>query len=226
MDDVTLIYFEGCPEAKNLRAVLLTAGIYDFKVIIQNELSNGDRFRKLSSPSILFNEELIYGIHTTGEVATCTFDYQNTVDESSLVKRLKELRINKIDTNLNVRSMLGTGFSALLVLKCPACIPGLVAFLSTVGLSFIVTLPILKSILVGMLLLTLSGFLISYVKSHRNIIPLLLGAVFSLALYTGHFHSFETFNGRILVYAAILGLLCTSFWDLKLKSQKKCSACA
>ncbi len=223
MNDVTLVYFEGCPEAKNIRAGLLTAGVFDFKVILQNELPEGDSLRKVSSPSVLKGHELVYGIYTNGDIASCTFDSSNSVDESLLVKKFRELKVSNKPSR-NMRAFLGAGISTLLVLKCPACIPGAVAFLSALGLGFIITQAVLKSVLVMMLLLTLSGFLFSYIKSHKNIYPLMLGAIFSVALYIGRFHYFD--GASNLTYTAVIGLIGTSIWDLWLKSQKKCSACA
>ena len=223
MNDVTLVYFEGCPEAKNIRAALLNAGVVDFKVIMQDELPEGDPLRKVSSPSVLKGHELIYGIYTNGDIASCTFDSSSSVDESSLVKKFRELKVSNKPSR-NMRTFLGAGISTLLVLKCPACIPGAVAFLSALGLGFMITQAVLKSVLVMMLLLTLSGFLFSYMKNHKNIYPLLLGAIFSIALYISRFHSFD--GASYLTYAAVIGLIGTSIWDLWLKSQKKCPACA
>ena len=223
MDDVTLVYFEGCPEAKNTRAALLNAGIFDFKVVLQNELSEGDPLRKVSSPSVFEGRELVYGIHTNGDIASCTFDSSNSVDESSLVKRFRELKVSNKPSR-NMRTFLGAGVSTLLVLKCPACIPGAVAFLSALGLGFIINQAVLKSVLVVMLLLTLSGFLFSYMRNHKNIYPLMLGVIFSVALYLSRFHIFD--GASNLTYAAVIGLIGTSIWDLWLKSQKKCPACA
>lgn len=225
MDEVKLIYFEGCPEAKNVRAALLNAGVFGFTVILQDELPKEDPLRKLSSPSVLKGQELIYGIRTNGDVASCTFDYINFVDEAALVKRFAELKTTPVpQPRKSFTSLIGAGLSTLLVLKCPACIPGALAFLSSIGLSFILTPTVLKSVLVSMLLLTLCGLLYSYSKSHKIIYPLILGIIFSIGLYVGKFHYIGSLN-HILTYAAIAGLILTSLWDLKLKSKKNCPAC-
>ncbi|MGE3608609.1 MAG: MerC domain-containing protein [Bacteriovoracaceae bacterium] len=225
MNEVTFIYFEGCPEAKNVRAALLNAGVFDFKVVIQDQLLKDDPLKKFSSPSVLKGKELIYGIRTDGEIASCTFDYINFVDETSLVKRFKELKDPKPQqTNRGLTSIVGSGLSTLMVLKCPACIPGVVAFLSAIGLGFIITPTVLKSVLVSMLLITLSGLLYSYSRSHRIIYPLILGAISSIGLYIGRFYYFGSIN-LVITYGAVAGLIMTSLWDLKLKSQKSCSAC-
>lgn len=230
MDKVKFIYFDGCPEAKNVRSSLLVAGIYDFEVIVQDELPEGNPYLKFSSPSVLADEELIYGVRTDGERSSCTFDVINFVDNKSLIERFKELKSNSSPTSVtgakkNYTSLFGTGLTTLLVLKCPACIPGAAAFLSTLGLSFLITPTILKSILVTMLSLTLFGLCFSYFKSHRNIYPLAFGVVFSMAIYVGRFHYLGATINQSITYVAIAGLVMTSLWDVKLKVAKKCPAC-
>lgn len=225
MNEVTFIYFEGCPEAKNVRAALLNAGVFDFKVVIQDQLLKDDPLKKFSSPSVLKGQELIYGIRTDGDIASCTFDYINFADEASLVKRFKELNNSTLpEVNRSLTSIIGSGLSMLMVLKCPACIPGVVAFLSAIGLGFIITPTVLKSVLVFMLLITLSGLLYSYSKSHRIIYPLILGAIFSIGLYIGRFHYFGSIN-HVITYGAVAGLIVSTIWDLKLKTKKRCPVC-
>lgn len=224
MDNIVLVYFEGCPEAKNIRASLLNAGIYDFQVAKQNELPEKDPLRKLSSPSVLKGEILIYGVRTDGEIASCTFDSLNTNDEMALINRFRELKAPDTLPKKNMRSVLGIGVSTLLVLKCPACIPGVVAFLSAIGLGFMITPTVLKSVLISMLLISLSGFVFSYTKNHKNIYPMLTAIIFSIALYVGKFYYLEGLN-QILIYGAVIGLIGTTLWDLKIKNQKSCSVC-
>lgn len=110
MNDIKLIYFEGCPEAKNVRAALLNAGIYDFQVIHQEKLTSDDSLRKLSSPSVLKGEELIYGIRTSGEISTCTFDFINFTDEKRLIERFKELKPSNPAPKSNLQSFVGSFF--------------------------------------------------------------------------------------------------------------------
>lgn len=229
MEKVKFIYFDGCPEAKNVRSALLVAGIYDFEIIVQDQLPEGNPYLKFSSPSVLADEELIYGIRTDGERSSCTFDMINSMDDNSLIERFKELKSNSspmpVGAKKNYTSLFGTGLTTLLVLKCPACIPGAMAFLSTLGLSYLITPAILKSILITMISLTLFGLCFSYFKSHRNIYPLVLGIAFSVALYIGKFQYIDALINQSITYAAIAGLMMTTFWDLKLKASKRCPAC-
>lgn len=226
MVEVKFIYFEDCPEAKNVRAALLVAGIYDFKVIIQDQLPEGNPYLKFSSPSVLAGEELIYGIRTDSERASCTFDVVNLVDDKKLAERFRKLKFMPFTSNRkNFNSLLGTGLSTLFVLKCPACIPGVLTFFSAIGLGFIITPILLKSVLVLMLLFTLSGLLYSYTKSHRSIYPLIFGVLFSIGIYVGRFYYMDPIN-QFISYGAIAGLVLTTLWDLKLKkSNKRCIAC-
>ena len=227
MTDIKFVYFEGCPEAKNVRAALLLAGINGFKVIIQDTLPKGDPYLKFSSPSVLLEDELIYGIRTDGELASCTFDSINFVDEKSLVERFKQLKTAPAQGNVkrNYSSFLGAGLSTLLVLKCPACIPGVMTFFSAVGLSFVITPVVMKSVLISLLLLTLTGLLFSYIKFHKNIYPFILGLGFSVTLYIGRFHYYGIEINQYITYGAIVGLVGISLWDIRLKLVKKCPVC-
>lgn len=230
MDKIKFIYFEGCPEAKNVRSALLVAGIYDFEVIVQDQLPKGNPNLKFSSPSVIAGEELIYGIRTDGEKTSCTFDVINFADDIKLIERFKELMTQSASKQVtsvkkNYTSLLGTGLSSLLVLKCPACIPGAVAFLSALGMGILITPTVLKSILITMLSLTLIGLCFSYFKNHRKIYPLTFGFAFSIAIYIGRFHHFGATINQSITYVAIAGLVLTSLWDIKLKAARKCPAC-
>ncbi|HXH73445.1 MAG TPA: MerC domain-containing protein [Bacteriovoracaceae bacterium] len=223
MNDIKLVYFEGCPEAKNIRAALLNAGVFDFQVIIQGELPDESPYRRLSSPSVLKNEEIIYGIRTDGQISTCTFDRIDSRDGIALIERFKELKDVKKSVSKSSFSFMGSLFSMLLVVKCPACIPALVAFLSTLGLSFLISQVMLKSILILMLLISMGGLAYSY-KRHKNFIPLFFGGIFSVALYVGRFYFFGDLN-QLIIYTAITGLIITTLWDFKLKSKRHCPSC-
>lgn len=227
MNKVTLVYFEGCPEAKNVRAALLNAGIFDFEVVKQDGLQPNDPLKKLSSPSVLWGEELVYGIRIGGEVASCTFDYKNFIDDESLVERFKELKSRNIQRKKSSRPLIGTAFSVLVVLKCPICIPGLAGFLSALGLGFLISATVLKSLLIFLLLITLSGFLFSYIKRHQNPFPLAFSILFSITLFVTRFYFLGSSSSQIIMYASVVGLIGITLWDLLLKTQSNsnCSAC-
>ena len=81
MDTVILVYFEGCPEAQKVKDALKKAGVIDLKIIIQDNLSGNDPLRKLSSPSVLQGTEILYGVRTNGEIASCSFNHENSLDQ-------------------------------------------------------------------------------------------------------------------------------------------------
>jgi hypothetical protein len=58
--EITLVYSLSCPNAKYVRTALLLAKIYEFKVVTQDQLSDDDFRKKLSSPSVLNGEEVIF----------------------------------------------------------------------------------------------------------------------------------------------------------------------
>lgn len=224
MSDVKLIYFEGCPEAANVRAALLTAGVYDFQVFIQNLLPKENEYRQFSSPSVLNGNELIYGIRTQGESTACTFDSINWVDQSKLVDRFKELKVIDQSVKRSKNAFVGSFFSGLLAVKCPACIPALGAFLSSLGLSFLISQIVLKTVLVSMLALSMLGLIYSY-KQHKNIFPVLMGGVFCVLMYLGRYYYIDADINQYMVYVSIVGLILISVWDFRIKSKKRCSAC-
>lgn len=91
MNSVKLIYFKGCPEAGKLRSALFRAGISNYQEVLQDELPKGHSYLKVSSPSVMKDDELIYGVRTCNESSSCTYDMISPPDEEKLVLRLKEL---------------------------------------------------------------------------------------------------------------------------------------
>lgn len=61
---IQIIYFAGCPIFEDVKNALIEADIDDFELIKQDDLPSGNRFRKFSSPSILINNELVFGSRT------------------------------------------------------------------------------------------------------------------------------------------------------------------
>lgn len=64
MSQVTLIYFEGCPNAEKARRVLEASG-KPFTEVRQDDLSDDHPQRAYTSPSILADGEIIYGMLAT-----------------------------------------------------------------------------------------------------------------------------------------------------------------
>lgn len=93
MTTITLVYFERCPEAQKVKEVLREAGVRDLKIVLQDKLSNNDPLRKLSSPSVLHGVEILYGVRTNGEIASCSFAQENSLAQlSEQMKKLLETK--------------------------------------------------------------------------------------------------------------------------------------
>lgn len=91
MNRIKLIYFQGCPEAKLAKEALAKAGVEGVEEIIQDGLPKDSVYRKYTSPSILVNENLLYGIETTSSKPACSFDLLNFFDEKDFIQKLKHI---------------------------------------------------------------------------------------------------------------------------------------
>lgn len=60
MSNLALVYFDGCPNAPRMREALLQTG-HAFEEVRQNQLDATDPRRKLTSPAILRNGNLLFG---------------------------------------------------------------------------------------------------------------------------------------------------------------------
>lgn len=90
INSIKLIYFKGCPEAVTAKNALDSAGIKGVEEILQDELPEDNKYRKYTSPSILINDELIYGMISTNSRPGCSFDLLNFFDEKSFIEKLKQ----------------------------------------------------------------------------------------------------------------------------------------
>ena len=115
--------------------------------------------------------------------------------------------------------------SIVTVLFCPICKPGIAIFLSSVGLGFVVHESILRSILILFLLATMGGLFWSYIKVHRNLWPIIVGAIMSIGLYLGRYGSFDNIDNGILTYGSVAGLIGVSVWNIFLRKPVSCNSC-
>lgn len=171
-EELKLIYFKGCPNAKHARAILLQTGV-SFDVVIQDELPQRDKLLQFSSPSIIRNEEIILGQKLTEGSSAYSLE---KIDEKQLKNKI--LRLSDPNQNNKTKSSLLASFgsfgSASTVGLCPICIPAIGAFLSAIGLGFLINEAVLKPVLLIFLAIALFGYFWSYLKEHQNILPLLL----------------------------------------------------
>lgn len=218
-DAVKLIYFEGCPLAKDARAALLTAGIYDFEVIKQNELAADDPYHHYSSPSIVHGDRLILGSTTNSHA--CTTD---KIDSSIIARKINGDTASVKQSNLGkkgVFSSIGAFGSSLAIVLCPICIPAIGAFLSAIGLGFMVQEKVLEPILIVFLVIALLGLAWSSWKGHKKLGPLLLGLVMAVIMYIGRYVYFVP----LLMYGSIPGMLAATVWNFLLLKKGKCQHC-
>ncbi len=219
MSAIKLVYFEGCPNSKHARTLLLTSQV-EFEVIKQDELAADDPLRGFSSPTILRDNEIVFGQRLTNNATACSAEKF----DAELIRR--KLGVDQAGVSRKgALASIGSFGSALTVGLCPVCIPAIGAFLSSVGLGFLTQETILKPMLIALLAVALLGFYWSYVKVHHKTGPLLGGVVMSVALYTGRYIYFGPAINLVLMYGGIAGIVAVSIWNIMLKKNVSCSSC-
>ena len=154
-DGVKLIYFKGCPRAKDARAALLTAGIYDFEVIKQDELPVDDPHHHYSSPTIIYGDRLILGSQTSSHACTT-----EKIDSKVISQKINGDKASLKNVDRDKKGLLtsfGTLGSSIAILLCPICIPAIGAFLSVIGLGFVVQEKVLEPLLIVLLIIGILG---------------------------------------------------------------------
>lgn len=221
MSIVRLIYFEGCPNAERVKGLLLKIGV-PFQEVRQDDLREADPLRSYTSPTILSGEEIIMGTTTEGTGGGCSVDFLSA-DELKL-----RLQLNTPTTTRKrgmVLSVVGSVFSAATVGLCPVCIPALGAFLSAIGMGFLVKEAVLKPLLLAFLGISLFGFFWSYLKEHGRLGPFFVGLIFAVGLYVSRYVYLGSTTNSILMYGSIAGIIGASIWNIRLKKKSECCAC-
>lgn len=85
MKDIKLIYSENCPNYKWVKELILRLGIH-FEEVDQNNISENHPLRYYTSPSVLNNNELIFGAKTDTPMGACSFSFPS---EPELIEKLK-----------------------------------------------------------------------------------------------------------------------------------------
>lgn len=223
MEALKLIFFEGCPNAGKARKLLQQVGV-TFEEVKQDLLPADHPYKGYASPTVLDKERIVFGAKTGNDSGGCSLDIPTASD---LRKRLgtshSSLGIRKPKATL--LSSLGSIGSALTVGLCPICIPAIGAFLSSIGLGFLVQESVLQPLLFIFIGITLFGFLWSYLKEHKRIAPFLLGIVLSIGLYVGRYVYIGAIENTLIMWGSIIGIIAVSFWNMGLKKQASCSAC-
>lgn len=82
MKALKLVYFEGCPNAKLAERRLREVNM-NFEKVCQDSLPNDSPYKKYSSPTLLADDEIVFG-SATGSDGGCSIDLPD-------VKAIKEL---------------------------------------------------------------------------------------------------------------------------------------
>lgn len=220
MSIVKFIYFESCPNAQKTKALLQNI-TRDFEIIRQDDLPMDSPYRNYSSPTILRGDEVILGCASAGGGCSLQLPEMDT-----LRKRLQTGTSERSGKKVGLLSTFASLGSAITVGLCPLCIPAIWAIMSAMGLGFLVQESVLKPLLFVFLFLTLGGLYWSYRKQHGRISPLLFGVVAGVALYVGRYIYLGAIINQILMYGGIVAIIAVSFWNLRLKKNTRCSACA
>jgi len=85
MSKLTLIYFEGCPNAEVAKEALSQ---YEFVSVRQDDLPAGHPHKEYSSPTILVDETPIIGTKLSGQGGGCSLGKLNLED---IKQKLAEL---------------------------------------------------------------------------------------------------------------------------------------
>jgi len=216
LKDIKFIYFEGCPNAGKVRKLLQKAGV-DFSEILQDDLSPEHPLKNYSSPTILKGEKIILGSEITGQGGGCSLNIIS-IDRLKSLLNIKDVETHK--RKKGIMAIIGSMGSAITVGLCPLCIPAIGAFLSSVGLGFLVQEAVLKPLLITLLLLAWSGFYWSYRKEHGNIYPFLSGLFFGVSLYLGRYVYIGLTINQFLMYGGIAGLVLVSIWNLIIRKKR------
>lgn len=158
-----LVYFRGCPNLDKARKFLRTAEITKFQEVVQDDLSESDPLKRVSSPSIIGpSGELLVG--QTCEFGTCTF-----VEDGEALRRLKQAS----HSHRSILSpLLGTGGSLGLLALIGAC-GGTCSLLAAplagvlVSFGFVGLAPWLPVLRIPLLSIAIILAVLSLVRIHR-----------------------------------------------------------
>ena len=217
MAKIKFIYFEGCPNAEKVRQNLQAAGA-EFDEVKQDDLPEGHTLKKYSSPTVLKDGQPLFGIDTASQGGGCSLEVPTT----------EQIR-DKLEASNSGKggwfASVGSFGSVITVGLCPICIPAIGAFLSAIGLGFLVNEAVLKPVLIVFLLATIAGLAWSYFREHKKIAPLLLGILLAVGLYAGRYFYFGSSVNEILEFGSMGGLIAVSIWNLSLRKTAGCVPC-
>lgn len=221
MGTLKLLYFEGCPNADKARQLILKAGA-TFAEVRQDDLPPTDPLKGYASPTLLDGEKIVFGSKTGEGSGGCSLDIPSIDDLRARLAEDPHVAKKSGNTFLSLVGSLG---SAITVGLCPVCIPAIGAFLSSIGMGFMVKEVVLQPLLIGFLAITLFGLFWSYLKEHKRISPFLLGIVMAVGLYISRYTYISATANSFMMYSSIIGIIGVSFWNVRLKKKVGCASC-
>lgn len=222
MANVTLLYFEGCPNAALMRQRLREAGAA-FDEVRQDTLPEGHPWRGYASPTLLRGGELICGARTADGAAGCALDVPSAPELRARLAGAPDAGPPAAWHALF--APLGSAAAGVAAGLCPLCLPSAAAFLSAAGLGFLVHAAVFFPLLGALLLLTVSALAWSWRQEHGRRAPLLLGTALSIGLMASLFGGDESAAITLLRYGTAAGLVAVSLWNLRLRRAARCAAC-
>ena len=79
MSKLKFIFFEGCPNAKKVLDMMDELGL-DFEKFEQNSLPEGNKLKNYSSPTILLEDQIIFGTEANGGGCTLNLKMEGLKD--------------------------------------------------------------------------------------------------------------------------------------------------
>ena len=226
---VELIYFDGCPNIADTRALLVKAFVKLKLPITWTEWNQNDEdcpqeLSQFGSPTVLVNGVDVLPLESVQQGDCCRVYFDEDSRKSSGTPTLNMLTTAmedatqkiQIDINESTKPKWIAFFAAipsvliafLPKLTCPMCWPSYTALLTSFGINFANYTPYLPVIIVSLLMVSLIS--IGYkAKSRRGYNPLWLGVVASLGIITGQI----IWDSKIVFFSGSTLLIIAAIWN-------------
>ncbi len=237
-DEITLLYDPDCPNVelarKNIRQALTALSLpANWREADICDPRTPRDLKMSGSPTILVNGVDVAGASRDSQAACCRL---YTSEDGKLVrapsagaivhaieagreKRSTRRRLSGFWHGLT--SLPGALVALLPVTVCPLCLPAFLGFLSAIGLGFLLQARFLLPLIVGLLILALTG--LAY-KAHRRrgYGPLTVGVAASVVILMGKF----LLNFEPAIYFGVALLIGASIWNAWPRRADRTSPCS
>ncbi len=237
-DEITLLYDPDCPNVelarKNIRQALTELSLpANWREADISDPRTPRDLKMSGSPTILVNGVDVAGASRDSQAACCRL---YTSEDGKLVRAPSaDAIVHAIEAGRGKRSTrrrlsgfwhgltsLPGALAALLpVTVCPLCLPAFLGFLSAIGLGFLLQARFLLPLIVGLLILALTG--LAY-KAHRRrgYGPLTVGVAASVVILMGKF----LLNFEPAIYFGVALLIGASIWNAWPRRADRTSPCS